>query len=34
MQVKINSEIMNSWEQVKKVWDTVPDNVTVTRIDY
>lgn len=34
MQVKINSEIMNSWEQVKKVWETVPDNVTVTRIDY
>lgn len=34
MQVKINREVLSSWEQAKKVWNTIPDGVTVTRIDY
>lgn len=34
MQVKINQEVLSNWDQVKEVWDKVPNNATVTRIDY
>lgn len=34
MQVKINREVLSNWAQVKEVWDKVPHDVTVTRIDY
>lgn len=34
MQVKINRDVLSNWAQVKEVWDKVPHNVTVTRIDY
>ena len=34
MQVKINKEVLRNWAQVKEVWDKVPNNVTVTRIDH
>lgn len=34
MQVKINREVLSNWAHAKEVWDSVPDNVTVTRIDY
>lgn len=34
MQVKINREVLSNWAQAKEVWEKVPNNVTVTRIDY
>lgn len=34
MQLKVNREVMSNWAQVREVWDSIPDNVTVTRIDY
>lgn len=34
MQVKINQEVLSNWAQAKEVWEKVPNNVTVTRIDY
>lgn len=34
MQIKVNCEVMSNWTQTKEVWDSVPDNATVTRIDY
>lgn len=34
MQIKVNREVMSNWTQAKEVWDKVPNNVTVTRIDY
>lgn len=34
MQVKINQEVLSNWAQVKELWDKVPNNATVTRIDY
>lgn len=34
MQVKINQEVLSNWAQVKEVWESIPDNVTATRIDY
>ena len=34
LQVKINTEVLSNWAQAKEVWDKVPKEVTVTRIDY
>lgn len=34
MQIKVNREVMSNWTQAKEVWDSVPDNATITRIDY
>lgn len=34
MQIKVNREVMSNWAQVKEVWDKVPKDVVVTRIDY
>lgn len=34
MQVKINREVLSNWVQANEVWESVPDNATVTRIDY
>lgn len=34
LQVKINREVLSNWTQTKEVWDKVPKEVTVTRIDY
>lgn len=34
IQVKINWEVLSNWAQAKEVWDSVPDNASVTRIDY
>lgn len=34
MKVKINREVLSNWARTKEVWDSVPDNATVTRIDY
>lgn len=34
IQVKINREVLSNWTQVKEVWDSIPNNVTVTRIGY
>lgn len=34
IQVKINREVLSNWTQTKEVWDSIPNNVTVTRIGY
>lgn len=34
LQLKINTEVLNSWEHAKKVWNTIPDNATITQIDH
>ena len=34
MHVKINQEVLSNLAQVKEVWDKVPENVAVSRIDY
>lgn len=34
IQVKINREVLSNWTQAKEVWDSIPNNVTVTRIGY
>lgn len=33
MQIKVNREVMSNWMKAEKVWDSVPDCATVTRID-
>lgn len=33
-QVKINREVLSNFAQAKEVWDSVPDNATVTRIGH
>lgn len=34
MQIKVNREVMSNWACAKEVWDSIPDNVPVVRIDY
>ena len=34
MLIIVNRVVMSKWTQAKEVWDSVPYNATITRIDY